>query len=125
MIKASEDNLKEQTDSFELKSPQEEEARLDKKIRLDQASVNELNEQFNTLSATIKSKKELLKKYLAEKSDLEEKQKTSKLNLENKLTENNFESITALQEALLLENSGDLSAQKLDFDNKNSNPKEL
>ena len=118
LIKASEDNLKEQTDSFELKSPQEEEARLDKKIRLDQASVNELNEQFNTLSATIKSKKELLKKYLAEKSDLEEKQKTSKLNLENKLTENNFESITALQEALLLENSGDLSAQKLDFDNK-------
>jgi exonuclease SbcC len=115
-IKTSDEKLKEQTATFELKSPEEEENRLHKKVGSEQELVNQLNKENDTISSTLKLQKELLEKLIAEKVDFDIKLNTSKTNLEIKLHENNFESILALQQALNLDNSAALIAQKQKFD---------
>ena len=115
-LKVSEEKLKEQTATFELKSPQQEEDRLNKKLGLEQAIVNQLNKENDTISSTLKLQKELLEKLFIEKTDFDKRLNVSKTNLETKLSENNFESILALQEALNLDNSSGLIIQKQKFD---------
>ncbi|TRX05826.1 SbcC/MukB-like Walker B domain-containing protein [Flavobacterium gawalongense] len=114
-IKVSDEKLKEQTATFELKSPQEEESRLHKKVGFEQELVNQLNKENGTISSTLKLQNELLEKRITEKVDFDKKLNASKINMETKLNENNFESVLALQEALNLDNSTGLTLQKQKF----------
>ena len=113
-----ESEFKNQTANFELKSPQEEESRLQIKVTAEQDSVAKWNGDKEVTLASIKNKQTDLKQLVAEKLDLEDAFRLSKSHLDHKLTENGFENSIQLQEALNLENSALLIAQKQKFETK-------
>ncbi len=113
-----ENEFKDQTANFELKSPQEEESRLQIKVKAEQDSVNKWNGEKEVTLASIKNKQTDLEKLVAEKSDLDNAFLLATTHLNRKLTENGFENSTKLQEALNLENSALLMTQKQTFENE-------
>lgn len=113
-----ENEFKIQTTNFELKSPHEEESRLHNKVKAEQDSVTKWNGEKEVTLASIKNKHADLKQLVAEKSELDDAFRQSKSHLDHKLTENGFENSAKLQEALNLENSALLIAQKQKFENQ-------
>lgn len=113
-----ENEFKNQTANFELKSPQEEESRLQIKDKAEQDSVTKWKGEKEITLASIKNKHADLKQLVAEKLDLDEVFRLATAHLNNKLTENGFENSVQLQEALNLENSALLIAQKQTFETK-------
>jgi len=113
-----ENDFKVQTACFELKSPQEEESRLQIKGKTEQDSVTKWNGEKEVTLASIKNKQIDLKQLVSEKLDLDDAFCLSKLHLDHKLTENGFENNIQLQEALNLKNSALLIAQKQTFETK-------
>nr|WP_315146225.1 AAA family ATPase [uncultured Flavobacterium sp.] len=113
-----ENELKDQTASFELKSPQEEEYRLQTKVKAEQDSVTKWNSEKEITLSSIKNKQTDLMQLVAENLDLDEAFRLSKSHLDHKLTENGFENIGQLQVALNLENSAFLITQKQSFENQ-------
>lgn len=113
-----EDQFKNQTTNFELKSPQEEEDRLQNKVETNQGLVTQLKGDKEVTLATIKSKQADLEKLINEKLSLDEAFRLVAGHLDHKLTENGFENSVQLQEALSLENSALLIAQKQKFENQ-------
>jgi exonuclease SbcC len=113
-----ENEFKNQTANFELKSPQEEESRLQIKVTAEQNSVTKWNGEKEVTSASIKNKLTDLKKFVAEKLHLDDALRLATAHLDHKLTENGFENSIQLQEALNLANSALLIAQKQKFENQ-------
>lgn len=115
---ALENELKIQTTNFELKSPHEEESRLHNKVKAEQDSVTKWNGEKEVTLVSIKNKQTDLGQLVAEKSELDDAFRMSKSHLNHKLIENGFENSSQLQEALNLENSALLMAQKQKFENQ-------
>lgn len=117
-VVALENDLKTQTAIFELKSPQDEENRLETEVKKAQELVNKLTTEKGTTQTDLKNKKEVLVQLNTEKSAINQTLEWAKKDLEAKIFQNGFENQAQLQEALQLENSALLVAQKQDFDNK-------
>ena len=115
---ALENKLNNQTTNFELKSPQEEESRLQNKVKAEQESVTKWKGEKEITLASIKNKHADLWQLVAEKSELDEVFRLATAHLNYKLTENGFETSIQLQEALNLENNALLIAQKQKFENQ-------
>ncbi len=104
--------LVEQTNTFELKNPHEEEKRLLEKIKSAQEFFSELKTESTTVSTNVNSKKELIHNLISEKSSLEQRLKITEETFKDRLSENQFESVLAFKTALELENSEFLILQK-------------
>ncbi|RTY67581.1 AAA family ATPase [Flavobacterium sp. LB2P53] len=115
---ALENEFKNQTANFELKSPQEEEYRLQIKGKTEQDSVTKWKGEKEITLASIKNKHADVGQLVAEKSELDEAFRLATVHLDHKLTENGFENGFQLQEALNLENSALLIIQKQTFETK-------
>lgn len=115
---AIENEFKNQTANFELKSPQEEESRLQTKIKTEQDAVTQWKGEKEVTLASIKDKHSVLEQLVAEKAALDDTLRLATAHLNNKLTENGFENSVQLQEALNLENSALLVTQKQTFENQ-------
>lgn len=113
-----ENDLKTQTAIFELKSPQEEENRLENELKKAQELVNILTTEKETTQTNLKNKNEVLSQLNAEKLAINQALESAKKALELKLSQNGFENQAQLQEALELENSALLLTQKQEFENK-------
>ena len=97
--------LEAQMASFVLKSPLQEENRLQEKVANEHEIVNQLSADKTTVGTTLVARKEILDKLLGEKIELDKNKQHCKENLDQKLEENKFETISVLEEALQLENN--------------------
>lgn len=113
-----ENEFKNQTANFELKSPQEEESRLQIKVKAEQDSVTKWNGENEVTLASVKNKHTDLEQLVAEKLHLDDTFRLATAHLDHKLTESGFENSVQLQEALNLENSAFLITQKQTFETK-------
>lgn len=113
-----ENEFKNQTAHFELKSPQEEESRLALKVKTEQDLATKWKGEMEVVVASIKNKQADLVQLVAEKSQIDEALRLAATHLDYKLAENGFENSTQLQAALNLENSALLLTQKQQFENQ-------
>lgn len=113
-----ENEFKDQTANFELKSPQEEESRLQTKVKSEQDSVIKWKGEKEVTLASVKNKHTDLEQLVAEKLHLDDTFRLATAHLDHKLTESGFENSVQLQEALNLENSAFLITQKQTFETK-------
>lgn len=114
--KILEKECKTQTENFECKTPQEEDNRLQHSVNLAQEVTHHLNKTKEVNLSAVKIKATLLADMVLEKSKLDPIFRLAKTNLDCKLTQNGFENILQLQEALCLENSAFLITQKQTFE---------
>lgn len=113
-----ENEFKNQTANFELKSPQEEESRLQTKVKSEQDSVIKWKGEKEVTLASVKNKHTDLEQLVAEKLHLDDTFRLATAHLDHKLIENGFENSTQLLEALNIENSALLTTQKQKFENQ-------